>query len=1577
MPGTLTGALVELQTKLGTQSPFSLNESTLAGTNLISLLATYLNVTQADGLVIAGSAPTNVNGNLVLSGTATVLGMSGASMMATFVDSAGGDNNDLRALDLLITITPATNGAWTFSQTFPALAGSLFDTLTLSSSAFVLCSQAGMQVTLPNITTLPLSAAFGLSFAGKVTLAGLLGRVANVAGIMAPQLLYGPIAFTTDSTPLPLLALSLPSYTVALPPFPGSLLLNTLLQSVPGTTAGTVVSSIILSMSLPISGVGNVLLSGALSSSGNIQLNYDFVPAPAVTVDNLNPWAAVSPVSNALPAALRTAAFVLQSASLVLNDNPASVVSTSFRLTSSDNWMLPDNSTQISQISVKLLAESATVLNAQVSGFVAVPDSQHAGAGLNILAGSDSGFQPPFTFTLATSQPYPLPSLSALVNFTYPALGNTLPADLAALDTAIKIGTFTITVPATGTELGKRFTATATNTAASWDLLTTPQPLALINIAVQATASPSNATVSGVMALGASANPYSFTAVFSEGGSYTFSLNPNQSLQLGDLSASLGGGATPGWIQSLPMSAGTLQITPGTLSALTGSFNVGVSQYQVPVPDGGDSPSILQSFNGVSVGFAGNAVTVTINATWTVGQVVNTGTLAYPYTSLLCTVRDNSFTLPIPQILNPPGQPDPAKALMIVTYILWGSAVVTSASVLAAIYCVGQAANYSLLSQAAAPVWTRLGQLLVVNRWRVFMAGLAMGLGGFITAMIAQAVATTSREASNNEITPRQSVDGMQANGVVARDAANAVAQAYSLQPAETAAALAGSYSAIDTATALVSLYPSTYPTAVPMMTQLSQSDVFGGSLTPRQMAAALAASGYPASQVAPALLQKYGATVGTAALMAPVLQGGWQDAGLTLGLPDMAAGMTACNFSIVQVAPVIIPLYSGTTLNDMASALVSAYQSPAPASGMQLAIAFAAAGQTAATTQTAVQNALSGISPFWAEIGAVAFASGQTALLSLVQTQWTSGSSAAAAAQAVVSAQPSVPVNALTGNIYGVYSAPNLTTPALATAIKEGFSTNPPAPGILNRAVILATAPAVQTARQMAALLASAGYTVAVVAPAVAQAYPSTAGTAALLAPVLQGGYQDAGLILSVHDMASGLVACSFSLIQSIPAIIPLYTSTSLSVLTTAVVAAWNASPASASAVQAAQGLAAANQTQLAIGPALRAAMPTLTASQMLAVLSEAFDGNQPAAAALALQELAAGQTVQQASTAIVTAQPQIDTTVLAAVLYAVYSPPNIQATPLAQAVVAGLGINTNPTLLGQALPVCYYPAPTTAATVAAALVAAISGVTAVQVATALHADGYARADALDALISAGFTQAQATAAIITVYGGTSVWLIGNGSNIQIPTALAPSPGTGDFSLEIWVQANTGQGGVLICHQLSGIQAPNAGFSLQVSSCGVIMFNVISAGGSSVSYANTNPVTLFDGRAHYIAAVRQTANGVATMSIYLDGQSLAGTPTAPPLIDVTATAPLYVGAPDASQNLGISWVGTVWNVCLWSQALSAATVQQHAAAGTVTAPQTGLVGFWPLTDATATDQSGNSNNGTLQGGATFTTPGD
>jgi hypothetical protein len=1594
MPVTLTPALTALQSRLNNSGSGSyvLNATSLTGTNLVSLLESYLGLSSPGSLTVSSSTgPVNQAGNLVLAGTANLLGLINAAVTVIFVDAAGGTdttpgpsphpenilgNSDPRCLDVVIAITPPSSPAWKFSTSFPALANSLFDLLNLTSPKLLFSSRAGLPVTPPGETTIKTE--FGLSFAGFTTLTGPLLRLGNLTGIATtvPQSLSGPIGFTASPSAVPLLYLSLPNYSVPLTPYPTALILSVILQTLPGSTAGTVAASIALGTTLTVSGIGAIPLSGTLPATGLIGLSYAFDTPPDVNVNALNPWNAVAPIVNSLPTGLRTVSFTVAAAGMALTDSPAAVQSTSFTLTTTSNWSL-SGGTALNRVSVQLQATSPTVVNAAVSGYVPVTDAQQPGktVGVAVSASSDSGFANTVSFSRAT-QPAQIfiPSLAALAAFNYPAWAAALPGALSTLGTAITISQFTLTLDSTG--LATAWTASASSSTAAWALLDTPVALALTSIQVQAastSAGVSSAAVSGNIALGSPATFFGFAATITGSSftSYNFALQASQTPTLGALSTSLCGTATPTWIAPLALSAGNLQITPGSLSALSGAFTVGASSIAVPVNQGCPTPSTLKTFTGFAIGYAGSAVTATLSATWEQGStpLSYTGTVAYPYTSFNI---GGGNTVPIPAQSSPPGPPDPDKAMEIAAYVIAAAgAAVTVGTVAAAIWAACQGGGYAAVADGAGAVahtiWTRLaGQLTSRAKWL---------LGGMMTAWaggMLWLIAKTSKDASNDQITPPVAVSAFHANNVLAREAGDAVAQAYSLTPSQLAGPLAGSYSAAATATALFQLYPATYPTATSMVNQLSDPSVFGATLTPRQMAAALAAAGYTCPDVAAALLQKYGTLVNTAALMAPVLQGGWQDAGLTLSSLSMAQGLAACAFALVSTAPVLIPLYSGSTLNDLAVALVSGYQTAAPVSAMQLAVALAAAGQTAAASQTAVENALTGLSPAqWTSIAAVAFATGQGALLALVQSQLAAGKTAVAAVQAVLVAQPQVALDTITGNLYAIYSTPNLSGPVLATSIKEGYGANPPAAANLNTAVVLTLAPAAQTARTMIALLAAAGYAVTVVAPAAAQNFPTTAGTAALLAPLLQGGYQDAGVTISAPLMAAGLAACSFSLIQSVPAMVPLYGTLDLPTLTTNIVTAWAITSSPASALQMAQGLLAAGKTQQAVSPALHVAMPSLSATQMLAVLAATFDSMQPAAATLAQQNKTAGQTVSQSATAIVTAQPQIDSTVLAGVLYAVFSPPNLAPTPLAQAAAAGLAARTDASLLADALLASYAPVVLTAVQVAQALVAAISGATAVQVATALKAAQFSRADALAALTAAGFTQTQATAAIIQVYGGTSVQLLGNASAVHISATLAPTTGTGDFTLEIWVKANTGQGGILFYHQ-GDVTSHYAGFNLQADSSGSLGFCLQSVGGSSVSYQNNAPVMLFDGQPHALAAVRQTVNNVTTMSLYLDGLALPGAPSAPPLIDVTIQAPLYIGSPNV---LGASWVGTVWNACLWSEALSATVIAQHAAAGGVTAPQAGLVGFWPMTDGTTNDQSGNGNNGVLTGGAVIVQP--
>jgi hypothetical protein len=1587
MPAPLTPALAALRQRLGASSPYTLNATTLAGTNLAGLLGSYLGLPAGQSLTIASTqGPVAGDGVLLLAGTANVLGLTGATVNVTFVDSAGGTgttdgNSEARAIDLVVSIAPATAG-WKPSDSLPSLAGSFFDQLTLASPTFLVSSQAGLAVT-PTGYAQPIATDFGLSLAASTTLSGPLARLAALTGIgaTAPQLLYGPIAFTTGAGAVACVSLSLPAYSLNLPPFPSPIALGATLQSSPGATSGVAATAILLSAPQPITGVGLATLSGVLPASGPIALSCAFDASPSVTVDNLNPWNASAPISQSLPAAIRSSPYELLQASLTLNDAPAGVVSTGFVVETTAVWTLSSAAT-LKSMSVQIVADSPTVLNVEVDGYLPVPDPSQplATTGVGLSTISDSGFGVPVTFQLSQAAPAGVvtPSLQALANFIYPAWGANLPAALSSLGAQINIAAFGATLDNSG--LALTCTAAAKDASAAWPLLTTtPQPLSVTGLSTtlaQTYAGVSSASVSGSMGLGSPAVACNVSTAISGATftTYTFAIQASQSVKLGNLSASLCGAATPSWIRTLTLAAGTLRLSPGAASSVTGSFAVADATFAVPVPTGGQSPSSLSAFTGLTIGYASSALTSTIGATWQLGsQAPYVGSVAYPYTQF---DFGGPRPIPIPQEESFPDPPDPTTAAEIASYVMIAAGgAITIGTVAAAIYAAAQGGGYAVVGNAvgvAGPsIWARLPGALYA-RCGLLIGGLLLLNFGWGLDLYARA----TKQVSNGQATTKATVNGLKtAAGASAYDAGEAVLQAYSLTPAETAEALAPSYEAPLTAAALYRISPSTYPTAQSMVAQLSDPNVYGDTLTPTQMTAALAAAGYPPADVAAAILQKYGSAVGTAALMAPVLQNGWQGAGLTLSLTQMIQGLAACNFSVATAAPAVIPLYTSAALNDVALAIVAGYQAAAPVSGMQLAIAFAAAGQTQAATQTAVQAALTGLtSDQWTAIAAVAFATGQSALLTLALAQFSSGASAAAAAQAIVTAQPAVTLPALAGNLYSAYSAPNLGGANLAVAIKQAYLSNPPPAAALNAAVALAQAPAAQTALAMITLLAASGYAVAVVAPAAAQGFPQTAGTPALLAPLLQQGYQAAGLALAVQDMATGLAACTFSVIQSVPAIVPLYTSVDLGVLTTAVVAAWTAAGAAPSGVQAGLGLAAAGQSQLATAPALRTALPALTAAQMLAVLSAAYDPDQAAAAQAALTAKAAGQTAGQAALAIVTAQPAISAAVVTAVIYAVYSPPNLAITPLAQAAVAGLGAQTPPTPLGQALPTCYFPAATTATALAQALVAALTGIQAVPVATALKAAGYLRADATTALLAAGFSQAQTTQAIIQVYGGTSLQLIGSGSNVQIPTALAPAAGVDDFSIEVWVQASTGQGGVLVCHQ-GDASVHNAGFSLQATPGGSLAFTLLAASGSTVSYQNNAPVVLFDGRPHYIAATRQSSGGSSTLVLYLDGQPLAGAPTPAPLIDVTATAPLYIGAPDPSQGLGVSWVGNVWNVALWTMALSAATVAQHAAAGTIAAPQQGLVGYWPMTDDTVNDESGNGQNGVLQGGAVLVPP--
>ena len=128
----------------------------------------------------------------------------------------------------------------------------------------------------------------------------------------------------------------------------------------------------------------------------------------------------------------------------------------------------------------------------------------------------------------------------------------------------------------------------------------------------------------------------------------------------------------------------------------------------------------------------------------------------------------------------------------------------------------------------------------------------------------------------------------------------------------------------------------------------------------------------------------------------------------------------------------------------------------------------------------------------------------------------------------------------------------------------------------------------------------------------------------------------------------------------------------------------------------------------------------------------------------------------------------------------------------------------------------------------------------------------------------------------------------------------------------------------------------------------------------------------------HHIAFSFDDPGGAATKTarLYLDGVLVASNTTA--IVPVFDTRPAIVGADINNGVFSEGWIGGLDEVSLYNRALSADEIQSIANADLggkykvqSTVP-TGLIA-WFAGDGNANDISGNGNNGTLSGGASYT----
>lgn len=209
-----------------------------------------------------------------------------------------------------------------------------------------------------------------------------------------------------------------------------------------------------------------------------------------------------------------------------------------------------------------------------------------------------------------------------------------------------------------------------------------------------------------------------------------------------------------------------------------------------------------------------------------------------------------------------------------------------------------------------------------------------------------------------------------------------------------------------------------------------------------------------------------------------------------------------------------------------------------------------------------------------------------------------------------------------------------------------------------------------------------------------------------------------------------------------------------------------------------------------------------------------------------------------------------------------------------------------------------------------------------------------------------------------------------GTNDEVTVADAGALRPGTGDFSLSLWVNPDTISGLKVLAGKTSGQTAGTSlGWWLAQTAANKFAFTVSKSGDSSTA---TSTTTLSAGNWYHIVCVRSSG----APKIYVDG-TLEDTGTTPSVISIDGTDTLYFG----SENSNSHFDGELFGAALYNDALSADEVTylyNFGLKGGGTDPTfVSAVGQWLMDEqsgTTAYDSSGNGRDGTLTNGPTHTT---
>ncbi len=212
---------------------------------------------------------------------------------------------------------------------------------------------------------------------------------------------------------------------------------------------------------------------------------------------------------------------------------------------------------------------------------------------------------------------------------------------------------------------------------------------------------------------------------------------------------------------------------------------------------------------------------------------------------------------------------------------------------------------------------------------------------------------------------------------------------------------------------------------------------------------------------------------------------------------------------------------------------------------------------------------------------------------------------------------------------------------------------------------------------------------------------------------------------------------------------------------------------------------------------------------------------------------------------------------------------------------------------------------------------------------------------------------------------------VLSGGGYLQAPPIGAYNLGTGDFTVEAWVQtAAAGGSGTIIARKGSAGGPGDGGFLLVLGPSGSL--KLATDDGTGYFQVLTGATAAADGTWHHVAGVRQGA----TLTIYLDGIAQAATSsgTRTPPLNISCGDALTIGTTAQTQEPYRFLTGRLDAVTVWTGARSAAQVA--ADMRTTARTGSGLIGYWTFDSQNGADSSPSNNAAAAVGTVGYVTPG-